>query len=119
VKELQALAAKLQRDLAANRRDAMNDDNALDIQALCVAEEAGEVVGAYRRYSGKARRSGTLQEVADEIADVLIVTAIFAVMLHIDINDAVQWKLRKIYSRGWMEVKKPYGDEYLKNTGQQ
>jgi NTP pyrophosphatase (non-canonical NTP hydrolase) len=102
-----AMEAKaLQSALEKNRRDAMNDENALDIQALCVAEEAGELVGAYRRWAGKARRTGTLEELAHEIADLLIVTAIFAEMTGIDINRAIDDKLRIIWSRGWKEEKK-------------
>ncbi len=75
----------------------------LDIQALCVAEEAGEVVGAYRRFAGKARRKGTLEDVRSEIADVLITVSIFARLLGIDIDSAVEDKLAVIYSRGWSE----------------
>lgn len=75
----------------------------LDIQALCIAEEAGELVGAYRRFSGKARRKGSLEDVRNEIADVLITTSIFARLLGIDIDAAVEDKLDIIYSRGWSE----------------
>lgn len=103
--DLQQIARELQDHLKANRREAMNDSNALDIQALCVAEEAGELVGAYRRWAGKARRTGTLAEVEAELADVLIVTAIFAEVIGIDIDKAVSAKLEKIYSRGWKESK--------------
>lgn len=101
--DLKAIAAQLQHDLSANRPPGITDDNAIDAQVHCVAEEAGEVVGAYRRYSGKARRTGTLEHVAEEIADVLIVTAILAHMLGIDIDEAVSDKLKVIYSRGWRE----------------
>lgn len=101
--DLKDEAHTLQLALAANRADALNDDNALDVQALCVAEEAGELVGAYRRYAGKARRSGTLEDVEHEIADVLIVTAIFAERMGIDIDKALADKLHIIWSRGWKE----------------
>lgn len=103
MKDLAGLAAKLQTELAMNRRDGINDDNMLDIQALCVAEEAGELVGAYRRYAGRARRSGTLAELAEEVADVLIATAVFAQRAGIDISEAIRSKLRVIYSRGWKD----------------
>jgi NTP pyrophosphatase (non-canonical NTP hydrolase) len=101
--DLRTIARRLQADLAAHRRPAITDANALDVQALCVAEEAGELVGAYRRWAGKARRTGTRRELEDEIADVLIVTAVFAERAGIDLNAAVAAKLAVIYSRGWRE----------------
>jgi len=118
--DLQEIARKLDVELVLHRREAFTDQRELDVQALCVAEEAGELLeavldavevtraagrltGAYRRYSGAARRTGTIREVADEIADVLIVTAGLAHRLGIDIDAAVQDKLRVIYARGWKE----------------
>ena len=98
---LKLLAHLLDTELAMNRRPNITDDNALDIQALCVAEEAGELVGAYRRWSGKARRLGTKEDLAHEVADVLIVTAVFAERAGIDIDEAVTDKLSIIYNRGW------------------
>jgi NTP pyrophosphatase (non-canonical NTP hydrolase) len=100
---LKALALKLQTDLSLNRRPNITNENALDVQALCIAEEAGELIGAYRRFAGKARRTGTLEELEHEIADVLIVTAVFAERAGIDIDQAVTRKLAIIYSRGWRE----------------
>jgi len=88
---------------AERLRDAITDANALDMQALCVAEEAGELVGAYRRWAGKARRTGTRRELEDEIADVLIVTAVFAERAGIDPNEAIAAKLTAIYTRGWRQ----------------
>jgi len=99
--DLAQIARHLKRDLRANRRPAITDANQLDVQALCVAEEAGELVGAYRRWAGKARRTGTLADLEDEVADVLIVTAMFAERTGIDINDAITRKLTTIYRRGW------------------
>jgi NTP pyrophosphatase (non-canonical NTP hydrolase) len=101
--DLRTIARRLQADLAANRRPAITDANALDVQALCVAEEAGELVGAYRRWAGKARRTGTRHELEDEIADVLIVTAVFAERAGIDLDAAIAAKLAVIYSRGWQQ----------------
>lgn len=94
---------RLSTDLSMNRRLSLTDENALDVQAICVAEEAGELLGAYRRWAGKARRTGSFSDVEDEIADVLIVTAVFAAQLGVDIDKAVENKLQIIYSRGWKE----------------
>jgi NTP pyrophosphatase (non-canonical NTP hydrolase) len=101
--DLAGIAEKLDTELTLSRRPGITDENILDLQAICVAEEAGELLGAYRRCSGRARRAGTRQEVADEIADVLIVTAVFARRFGTDIDTAVQDKLRVIYARGWKE----------------
>lgn len=73
----------------------------LDQKAMCIAEEAGELVGAYRRWSGQARRSGTREELEKEVADLIICTSSFAERAGIDIERAVSAKLEKIYSRGW------------------
>lgn len=54
--DLTMIAAELRSALDSQTTDALSD--VLDVQALCVAEEAGEVVGAYRRWAGKARRAG-------------------------------------------------------------
>jgi len=101
--DLRKIARRLEGDLRAHRRPAITDASQLDVQALCVAEEAGELVGAYRRYAGKARRTGTRRELEDEIADVLITTAVFAERAGIDIDAAIAAKLAVIYSRGWQQ----------------
>jgi NTP pyrophosphatase (non-canonical NTP hydrolase) len=101
--DLRQVAVHLEARLRAHRRPAITDANQLDVQALCVAEEAGELVGAYRRWAGKARRTGTRRELEDEIADVLIVTAVFAERAGIDLDAAIAAKLTVIYSRGWQQ----------------
>jgi NTP pyrophosphatase (non-canonical NTP hydrolase) len=102
--DLAVIGKQLSKDLReTSARPAITDENMLDVQALCVAEEAGELVGAYRRWAGKARRSGTLAELTDEVADLLIVTAVFAERAGIDLDAAVAGKLEKIYARGWRE----------------
>jgi NTP pyrophosphatase (non-canonical NTP hydrolase) len=98
------IAGELDVALKANRRETWDESlDLLDLQALCVAEEAGELIGAYRRWAGKARRAGSFREVEDEVADLLIVTALFAVRAGIDLDAAVERKLAVIYSRGWVE----------------
>jgi NTP pyrophosphatase (non-canonical NTP hydrolase) len=100
---LSGIARQLDAALRANRRDAITDANQLDVQALVIAEEAGELVGAYRRWAGKARRSGTLRELEAELADVLISTAVFACRAGIDLDTAVNRKAAEIWRRGWRE----------------
>src|SRR5208282_2947190 len=85
----------------------LNDGNVKDVTALCLAEEAGELLGAYRRYSGRARRKGSLDDVRSEMADVLLNVAMLAHLLEIELEDAVESKLDIIYSRGWKENNAP------------
>jgi NTP pyrophosphatase (non-canonical NTP hydrolase) len=106
---LPEIARRLDAALHANRRPAITDANQLDVQALMVAEEAGELVGAYRRWAGKARRTGTMRELEDEVADVLITTAVFARRTGIDLIAAVARKVSVIYTRGWREEDTPDG----------
>jgi len=77
--------------IAARLREAGFDgDGAIDRNVLCLAEEAGEVVGAYRRYTGQARRTGTLAELAAELADVVITGHVAAHEMDVDLH-AYAW----------------------------
>ena len=70
-------------------------------QVLCVAEEAGEFVGAYRRYEGMARRDGSWQDVQAELADVVISAYTAAHAIGFDLDEAIEEKLGKVMTRGW------------------
>lgn len=70
-------------------------------QGLALAEEAGEAVRALRRYLGVARRSGTLGELEEELADVVFTAYIVAHYVGSDLNAAILRKAEKIFSRGW------------------
>jgi NTP pyrophosphatase (non-canonical NTP hydrolase) len=72
-------------------------------QALAIAEEAGEFVGAYRRWSGQARRTDTYEHVSEELADVIITAFVMAEMLGMEIDKVLDAKLEVIFSRGWRE----------------
>jgi NTP pyrophosphatase (non-canonical NTP hydrolase) len=70
-------------------------------QALNVVGEAGEFAECYRRYSGYARRTDTLENVSLELADVIISAFCMAEMLNIDLDLAVLKKWDIIFSRGY------------------
>ncbi|MER7004255.1 MazG nucleotide pyrophosphohydrolase domain-containing protein [Dactylosporangium sp. NPDC000555] len=72
-------------------------------QALALAEEAGEFVGAVRRHYGMARRSGPFEDVEAELADVVITAFVTAHTMGIDLERAVAAKLGVVYTRGWRE----------------
>lgn len=60
--------------------------------ALAVAEEAGEFVGAFRRWAGMARRPGTFEEMEHELADVVLAAFATAVSLEMDLESAIMRK---------------------------
>lgn len=70
-------------------------------QALNVVGEAGEFVEAFRRYSGNARRSGSEEELQNELADVIISAVCFGLMAGFDIPDIVNAKWHIIFTRGF------------------
>lgn len=63
-------------------------------QVLGLAEEAGEFVGAYRRWAGMARRSGPWADVQAELADVVVTAYVTAHIFGIDV-DAMQLEPRE------------------------
>lgn len=80
------------------------DPAALAVQeVLCLAEEAGEFTGAYRRWAGMARRCGTWDEVCAELADLVISAYVTARVLGIDLDAAWHAKADVILSRGWRQ----------------
>lgn len=85
------------------RCNGFDPKHAVNRQVLALAEEVGEFVGAYRRWSGQARRSGTAAAMHEELADVIITAHVMARELGIDIDAAVGAKLAKVYTRGWRE----------------
>jgi NTP pyrophosphatase (non-canonical NTP hydrolase) len=89
------------------RANGFVDDGGLR-QALNLAEEVGEFVGAYRRWKGLARRSGTAEQMCAELADVVITAYVTAEELGIDLDREIADKLKVVFSRGWREQ----GPEY-------
>lgn len=73
-------------------------------QVLCLAEEVGEFVGAFRRWKGLARRTGPVGDVHAELADVVITAYVAAEEMGFDLDAAIGEKLDKIYTRGWRET---------------
>lgn len=94
--------------LAENLRAAGFTDDVT--QVLMVAEEAGEFVGAFRRFTGRARRSGTFEEMAAELADVVIGAACCARFVGVDLDAEIARKLDKVFSRGWREPRSVAGE---------
>ncbi len=72
-------------------------------QVLCLSEETGEFVGAYRRWAGLARRRGPWDDVQAELADVVISAYTTADALGIDLDAAWRAKDRIILTRSWRQ----------------
>ena len=68
-----------------------------------VAEEAGEVVGAYNRFTGTSRRTGTEDELAKELADTVFTAYMAADVLGIDLQKALDEKYAILTTRGWKQ----------------
>jgi hypothetical protein len=118
----------LQDHLKESARQGADEPTALDSQFIGVGEEAGEALGAYRRWRGFARRSGPMSDVYDELADVLIVTMV--AIIHFTevaqpglghskplepgemIEHALRGKLSKIFERGWVNKELPTVADY-------
>lgn len=72
-------------------------------QTLALAEEVGEFVGAYRRWSGQARRTGPFSDVEEELADVVITAWVTSHALGINLERAIEKKLDTVFTRGWRD----------------
>lgn len=95
---LPVTAADIHRELAA-----AGFPNLRDQQALALAEEAGEFVGAYRRWAGMARRTGSFDDVCAELADVVITAFVTADVLGINLAESIGAKLNVVFSRGFRD----------------
>ena len=80
------------------------DAQAGDRQALALAEEVGEFVGAYRRWSGQARRRGSRLDMELELADVVTTAYITAHYLGIDLDARIAEKCLVVLERPGREV---------------
>jgi NTP pyrophosphatase (non-canonical NTP hydrolase) len=74
-------------------------DNSVITNALCMAEEMGEAIQQIRRYLGHARRGTTLDQVGEEMADIIISTAVTARLMGIDLSAHVHAKLDTVVER--------------------
>jgi NTP pyrophosphatase (non-canonical NTP hydrolase) len=90
-------------DIGEHLRDAGFTEQPHLRQALALAEETGEFVGAVRRHYGMARRGGSFADVETELADVVITAFVTAHTMGIDLEAAIRAKLDVIYSRGWRD----------------
>jgi NTP pyrophosphatase (non-canonical NTP hydrolase) len=66
-----------------------------------VAEETGEFVGAFNKFSGTSRQVSSHRKMAAELADVVIAAYMAAEVLGIDLNSEVTCKAEIMSARGW------------------
>jgi NTP pyrophosphatase (non-canonical NTP hydrolase) len=69
------------------------NQDAMLVTGLMLAEEAGEAVQRLRRYLGRARRSATAADAGAELADIAIATAVLARLLNVDLAGHIEAKL--------------------------
>src|SRR5690349_19954452 len=67
---------------------------------MCIAEETGEAVQAYRQGTGRARPHGDWPTFPAELADVVIVARVTAELASIDLDAAVYAMRAVIEARG-------------------
>lgn len=68
------------------RAHGFREQDAVRRQVLALVEEAGEFVGAYRRWAGLARWTGTETDVQAELADVVITAYVTAAELGVTLD---------------------------------
>lgn len=111
----QAIAGELPRHAAVIadhlRRNGFDPARAVERNVIKLAEEAGEVAGAYLRSTGQARRTGTTNELHEEVADVILTAFSLAQALGMDINAVLASKLHKLHTRGWRETPPESADQ--------
>jgi NTP pyrophosphatase (non-canonical NTP hydrolase) len=83
-------------------RQGASDEEWQDAQAMCVVEEAGEFIGAYRRWRGFARRDGSWNDVTKELSDVIIASLLMFAVMNEDAQCHVKAKLYEVISRGYV-----------------
>lgn len=71
-----------------------------DAQVFVLAEEVGEFIQEWRRYTRRARTEGTLVRLFEELADVIISAEVFAALEGVDLDSCVAAKLEAIVERG-------------------
>jgi hypothetical protein len=80
VTDLLALAAHLQGELDVDRREHVTDDMMFDATMMNVIGQTGGLAGAHARWQGTAEPAGSREEVAAELAGVVLATAVYAVV---------------------------------------
>lgn len=78
---------ELARVVVPHLQEAFPGADLVEYQVFNLAEEAGEVVGAYRRWKGMARRNSSWVDVCDELADVIITAYVTAEVLGVDLHE--------------------------------
>ena len=104
---MRALAATIHDNVTATL--GLDGRQMMHAQVHCVAEEAGEFVGAFRRWIGMARRDGPFGDVEAELADVVISAYAAAHALGIDLDAAICAKADTVLTRGWKQGGDPSG----------
>jgi NTP pyrophosphatase (non-canonical NTP hydrolase) len=83
------------------RRNGLDPARAVERNVIKLGEEVGEMAGAYLRSTGQARRTGTTEDLHEEVADVILTAFSLAHHLRMDINAVLAAKLRAIHTRGY------------------
>jgi NTP pyrophosphatase (non-canonical NTP hydrolase) len=95
----------LAEEIRVHAAQGASDQEWMDAQAMCVAEEAGEFIKAYRKWRGFARTAGSVNDVHEELADVIIASLLMFSVMNYDAQRHIKDKLYQVITRGY--VNKP------------
>lgn len=70
-------------------------------RVIKLGEEAGEAAGAALRCMDMTRRTGSIAELGEELADVIITAYCIAALFDIDVEHSVFTKAEKVFLRGF------------------
>lgn len=98
------------------RANGFSAHDAVPRQVLNLVEEAGEFVGAYRRWAGMARRRGTVEDVHAELADVVITAYVTAAELGTNVDATLADWRREGSQPYWLPTDMPAGLETLQRV---
>jgi NTP pyrophosphatase (non-canonical NTP hydrolase) len=103
--QLVLFAEDLAEEIRFHAGQGAGDQEWMDSQAMCVAEEAGEFIRAYRRWRGFARTAGSAEDMQEELSDVIISALLMFAVMDYDAQRHIKKKLFKVINRGY--VNKP------------
>lgn len=100
--QLVQFAEDLAEEIRFHARQGASDQEWMDAQAMCVAEEAGEFIKAYRKWRGFARTAGPVDDVTEELSDVVIASLLMFAVMDSDSQCHIKHKLLKVITRGYV-----------------
>lgn len=100
--QLSLFAEDLAEEIHFHAAQGASDQEWMDAQAMCVAEEAGEFIKSYRKWRGFARTAGSVEDVKEELSDVVIASLLMFAVMDSDSQCHIKKKLSEVITRGYI-----------------